>query len=112
MSTEPELDEGYGNDVLTTASSLDKGIQSSVHDRIFIIGGERPYRESLERELVDILRVTKVDMDDENITPRFHTYNPDTFFDFNREKWKLIEENPYDHLSYEDFSHKVFQRNN
>ena len=50
-------------------------------------------------------------MSHENITPRFHMYNPDTFFDFNREKWELIEENPYDGLSYEGFSHKVFQRN-
>lgn len=108
--SEPGLDDGYDDDVLTTASSLDNGIKSSIHDRIFIIGGERPYRESLEKDLVDILRVTEVDMDDENITPRFDTYNPDTFFDFDRGKWELIEENPYDGLSYEGFSHKVFQR--
>lgn len=82
MLTEPGLDDGYDNDVLTTASSLKNGIESAIHDRIFIIGGARPYRENFERGLVDILRVTEVDMDDENITPRFHTYNPDTFFDF------------------------------
>jgi len=54
--------------------------------KIFVIGGASIYKQFLRKNLVNRIYQTVIDKD----------FEGDTFFDFDKENWKIIEEIPFE----------------
>lgn len=90
---------------IKTANSLEKAValcRNAGYSRIFICGGERIYREALEKNLCGKIILSKID---ENFP--CDTENADAFFpEFNKNDWILEKTEPHNFFTVFYYKHK------
>lgn len=87
--------------VHSLSAALD--VASGHGNEVFIIGGGELYRETLEKDLVDIMHITRI----------HHTFDADTIFpEIDTRKWKLVseKEHPQDENHAYSFTFRKYVR--
>lgn len=84
-------DPAWSAEGVETASSLDAALERghALDDEVFLVGGAQVYAEALERDLVDVLVVTRV-----AAAPRGDTWFPRIDWDRWREVGRVSHEGP------------------
>ncbi|MEH3033888.1 MAG: dihydrofolate reductase [Aeromicrobium erythreum] len=82
-------DPTWSSDGVETASSLDAALERAraLDDEVFVVGGAQVYTEALERDLVDVLVVTRV-----AASPEGDTYFPRVDWD----RWREVGRVPHE----------------
>lgn len=86
---------GYAHDGAITCVSLEEAIKKAktINDEIIIMGGAQIYKEALDKNLVDIIHLTRV----------HQTPEGDAFFPELDEQWRQVEGSDHDGYSFLTF---------
>ena len=83
------------NDSVKVASSLEEAWKKAGNEKVFIIGGESIYEQTLSQ--ADKMILTKIDAE----------YSGDTFFpEYSEENWREVERIDKDELSFVEYQRK------